>query len=82
MSYVAIKRSIAEIPIAASKKVEFAISHLCKNGITEFYTPQASNENMLVQVVLEAINDLFVHLPYDLVMARRAIANLELPLTA
>ncbi|WP_190315941.1 hypothetical protein [Pseudanabaena sp. UWO310] len=53
-----------------------------QNWITEFYTPQASNENMLAQVVSGAINELFVHLPYNLVAARRAIANLELPLTA
>jgi dTDP-4-dehydrorhamnose 3,5-epimerase-like enzyme len=32
-----------------------------KSGMAEFYTPQSSNETMLVQIAAKTIDDLFVH---------------------
>jgi quercetin dioxygenase-like cupin family protein len=54
-------RYIAEIQMAANRKVEIRYLTSMTNGMAEFYTPQASNETMLVQVAAGAIDDLFVH---------------------
>ncbi len=45
----------------AKKKVEVLYLTSMKSGMAEFYTPQASNETMLVQVAAGAIDDLFCH---------------------
>ncbi|GBO51679.1 hypothetical protein APA_920 [Pseudanabaena sp. lw0831] len=47
--------------MAANRKVEIRYLTSIKNGMAEFYTPQASDETMLVQVAAGAIDDLFVH---------------------
>jgi uncharacterized RmlC-like cupin family protein len=43
------------------RKVEIRYLSSMKNGMAEFYTPQASHETMLVQIAAGAIDDLFVH---------------------
>lgn len=43
------------------RKVEIRYLASMKNGMAEFYTPQASHETMLVQIAAGAIDDLFVH---------------------
>ncbi len=43
------------------RKVEIRYLSSMKNGMAEFYTPQASHETMLVQIASGAIDDLFVH---------------------
>ena len=47
--------------MAANRKVEIRYLTSIKNGMAEFYTPQTSDETMLVQVAAGAIDDLFVH---------------------
>ncbi len=42
-------------------KVEVKPLTSIKNSMAEFYTPQHSDETMLVQVVAGAVDDLFVH---------------------
>ncbi|WP_126388772.1 dTDP-4-dehydrorhamnose 3,5-epimerase [Pseudanabaena sp. ABRG5-3] len=51
---MAVNRSI-------QRKVEIRYLSSMKNGMAEFYTPQASHETMLVQIAAGAIDDLFVH---------------------
>ena len=47
--------------MAVNKKVEVLYLTSMKSGLTEFYTPQTSNETMLVQLAAGAIGDLFCH---------------------
>ena len=47
--------------MAANKKVQVIHLTSMKSGMAEFYTPQTSNETILVQVAAGAIDDLFVH---------------------
>jgi hypothetical protein len=44
-----------------SKQIEIRHLESIKSGMAEFYTPQSSNETMLVQVSAWAKDDLFVH---------------------
>ncbi|MGQ4649285.1 dTDP-4-dehydrorhamnose 3,5-epimerase [Lyngbya aestuarii] len=41
--------------------VEILRLESAKAGMTEFYTPQSSNETMLVQIPPETVEELFVH---------------------
>ena len=43
------------------KRIEIRQLASIKGGMTEFYTPQSSNETMLVQIPAQTIDDLFVH---------------------
>ena len=47
--------------MSLSKQVEIRALTSIKSGMTEFYTPQASHETMLVQVPAYARDDLFCH---------------------
>jgi uncharacterized RmlC-like cupin family protein len=44
-----------------SKQIEIRHLESVKSGMAEFYTPQSSNETILVQVSAWAKDDLFVH---------------------
>jgi mannose-6-phosphate isomerase-like protein (cupin superfamily) len=48
--------------MALCKSVEVRELDSVKSGMVEFYTPQASDETILVQVAPNTIDDLFVHL--------------------
>jgi uncharacterized RmlC-like cupin family protein len=47
--------------MALKQKVEVRYLTSMKNGMAEFFTPQSSNETILVQVAAGAMDDLFVH---------------------
>jgi hypothetical protein len=47
--------------MALKQKVEVRYLASIKNGMAEFFTPQTSNETILVQVAAGAMDDLFVH---------------------
>jgi mannose-6-phosphate isomerase-like protein (cupin superfamily) len=47
--------------MALTKIVEVRNLSSVKAGMVEFYTPQTSNETMLVQVAPHSIDDMFVH---------------------
>ena len=44
-----------------TKKIEIRPLEAIKGGMAEFYTPQSSDETMLVQIPPQTIDDLFVH---------------------
>jgi oxalate decarboxylase/phosphoglucose isomerase-like protein (cupin superfamily) len=44
-----------------ARSIEIRYLESIKGGMAQFFTPQASNETMLVQVPAGAIDDLFVH---------------------
>lgn len=44
-----------------SKGVSIRLLESIQGGMAEFYTPQSSNETMLVRIPAGAIDDLFVH---------------------
>jgi dTDP-4-dehydrorhamnose 3,5-epimerase-like enzyme len=47
--------------MALTKSIEVRQLSSTKAGMAEFYTPQASDETMLVQIAPQTIDDLFVH---------------------
>ena len=47
--------------MALKQKIEVRYLTSMKNGMAEFFTPQSSNETILVQVAAGAMDDLFVH---------------------
>ena len=47
--------------MALAKQVEITQLESVKGGMAQFYTPQASDETMLVQMPASSIDDLFVH---------------------
>jgi oxalate decarboxylase/phosphoglucose isomerase-like protein (cupin superfamily) len=47
--------------MALTKSIEIRQLSSTKAGMAEFYTPQASDETMLVQIAPHSIDDLFVH---------------------
>ncbi|HEY9862053.1 MAG TPA: hypothetical protein V6D16_21340, partial [Candidatus Obscuribacterales bacterium] len=48
-------------PMGLTKKIEIRPLEAIKGGMAEFYTPQSSDETMLVQIPAQTIDDLFVH---------------------
>ena len=44
-----------------SRGIESRQLESIKSGMAEFYTPQSSNETMLVQIAANTVDDLFVH---------------------
>jgi hypothetical protein len=53
-------RSMLEVSMALKQKVELRYLTSMKNGMTELFTPQSSNETILVQVAAGAMDNLFV----------------------
>jgi dTDP-4-dehydrorhamnose 3,5-epimerase-like enzyme len=47
--------------MALTKSIEIRTLDSIKNGMVEFYTPQNSNQTMLVQIPPHSIDDMFVH---------------------
>ncbi len=47
--------------MSKARSIEIRYLESIKGGMAQFFTPQASNETMLVQVPANAIDDLFVH---------------------
>ncbi|BAZ39112.1 hypothetical protein NIES4101_50640 [Calothrix sp. NIES-4101] len=47
--------------MSQARGIEIRYLESIKGGMAQFFTPQASNETMLVQVPAGAIDDLFVH---------------------
>jgi len=47
--------------MALAKQVEVTQLESIQGGIAQFYTPQASDETMLVQMPANSVDDLFVH---------------------
>jgi dTDP-4-dehydrorhamnose 3,5-epimerase-like enzyme len=47
--------------MSQARGIEFRLLESVKGGMAEFYTPQSSNETMLVQIPSGTIDDLFVH---------------------
>jgi hypothetical protein len=50
-----------QLAMALTKSVEIRELDSVKSGMVEFYTPQASDETILVRVAPNAIDDMFVH---------------------
>ncbi|MEA5574229.1 dTDP-4-dehydrorhamnose 3,5-epimerase [Calothrix sp. UHCC 0171] len=47
--------------MSQARGIEIRYLESIKGGMAQFFTPQASNETMLVQVPAGAVDDLFVH---------------------
>lgn len=47
--------------MSAARRIEIRPLTVTKGGMTDFYTPQASNQTILVQIPPHTIEDLFVH---------------------
>jgi mannose-6-phosphate isomerase-like protein (cupin superfamily) len=50
-----------EVAMALCKSVEVRELDSVKSGMVEFYTPQASDETILVRVAPNSVDDMFVH---------------------
>ncbi|MGB3653863.1 MAG: dTDP-4-dehydrorhamnose 3,5-epimerase, partial [Rivularia sp. (in: cyanobacteria)] len=47
--------------MSKARGIEIRYLESIKGGMTKFFTPQASNETMLVQIPPNTVEDLFVH---------------------